>query len=80
MSNKDSNGFELPWILHTEQYGTGTRSRIVPNPSYDRLERDGITEDWALTLALKDAIVHLQAGTSEAIAAHIRDAHLWKSM
>ncbi len=86
MSNKDVNGYELPWILKTEpypiktgdSYRMGKRSRITVNPAY---ERAVICDDsWALCCAILDATVHLQPKAADAVAAHIRDAHKWANL
>ncbi len=87
MSNKDVNGYELPWILKTEPYPVrtgensyrmGMRQRIIVNQSY---ERAAICDDsWALCSAILDATVHLQPKAADAVAAHIRDAHKWANL
>jgi hypothetical protein len=71
MSNKDLNGFELPWALQEEP----ERSRIVINQAHPRVSE--ITEYFAVTMCFKDAIVHLQRDAMVAMTAHIRDAHKW---
>lgn len=77
MSNKDCNGYELPWILMTETIedmgGKHTRSRITVNPSH--LDAPYMGPSWALAMAMRDAVVLLQAPAMAAVAAHIRDAH-----
>jgi hypothetical protein len=82
MSNKDRNGFELEWILITETTtdmdGTRSRSRITVNPAYEGADKcDARDDPWALAMAMRDATVHFRFNAMDAVAAHIRDAHLF---
>src|SRR5271163_4776473 len=86
MSNKDSNGYERPWILETEIYNpciniVGSRSRIVPNTSYSFEGMENIGKEellaWALSMAIRDATMHLVSKAQISVMKHIADAGKW---
>lgn len=92
MSNQDTNGLELPWILFREDIYDDflskeiikelailpkmTRHKIIPNKLWKHNSLN--SPAFALSSCLRDAIVHLNQTAANAILLHIQDAHKWK--
>jgi hypothetical protein len=85
MSNQDSNGIELPWVLLKVNIPEGqwiyglkdqVKYKIIPNPLW---EHESInSETLAITSCFRDAIVNMNFRAAQAMVLHLQDIWKWK--